>query len=44
MDIKYKVVYTAKNGEKVESVFHSLDLAQEFAVMMNGIVLNNKEV
>ena len=44
MNIKYKVVYTAKNGEKVESVFHSLDLAQEFAVMMNGIVLNNKEV
>ena len=44
MDIKYKVVYTAKNGEKVESLFHSLDLAQEFAVMMNGIVLNNKEV
>lgn len=40
----YKVVYTAANGEKVESVFHSLNLAQEFAVMMNGIVLNNKEV
>ena len=44
MDIKYKVVYTAKNGEKVESLFHSLNLAEEFAVMMNGIVLNNKEV
>ena len=44
MDIKYKVVYTAKNGEKVESLFHSLDLAKEFAVLMNGIVLNNKEV
>lgn len=43
MDIKYKVVYTAKNGEKVESLFHSLDLAKEFAVLMNGIVLNNKE-
>ena len=44
MDVKYKVVYIAKNGEKVESLFHSLDLAEEFAVMMNGIVLNNKEV
>lgn len=43
MDVKYKVVYIAKNGEKVESLFHSLDLAKEFAVMMNGIVLNNKE-
>lgn len=43
MKTSYKVVYTAKNGEKVESLFHSLDLAQEFAVMMNGIVLNNKE-
>ena len=38
-----KVDSMAKNGEKVESIFHSLDLAQEFAVMMNGIVLNNKE-
>ena len=44
MTPNYKVIYIAKNGEKVESVFHSLDLAQEFAVMMNGIVLNNKEV
>ena len=44
MKPSYKVVYNAANGEKVESVFHSLDLAQEFAVMMNGIVLNNKEV
>ena len=44
MTPNYKVVYMAKNGEKVESIFHSLDLAQEFAVMMNGIVLNNKEV
>lgn len=44
MTPNYKVVCIAKNGEKVESVFHSLDLAQEFAVMMNGIVLNNKEV
>lgn len=43
MTPNYKVVYTAKNGEKVESVFHSLDLAQEFAATMNGIVLNNKE-
>ena len=43
MTPNYKVVYIAKNGEKVESIFHSLDLAQEFAVMMNGIVLNNKE-
>ena len=43
MTPNYKVVYMAKNGEKVESIFHSLDLAQEFAVMMNGIVLNNKE-
>ena len=44
MKPNYKVVYMAKNGEKVESLFHSLDLAQEFAVMMNGIVLNKKEV
>ena len=43
MKPNYKVIYIAKNGEKVESLFHSLDLAQEFAVMMNGIVLNNKE-
>ena len=44
MTPNYKVVYTAKNGEKVESVFHSLDLAKEFAVLMGGIILNNKEV
>ena len=44
MTPNYKVVYIAKNGEKVESLFHSLDLAKEFAVLMNGIVLNNKEV
>ena len=44
MTLNYKVVYNAANGEKVESIFHSLDLAQEFAVMMNGIVLNNKKV
>ena len=44
MTPNYKVVYMAVNGEKVESLFHHLDLAQEFAVMMNGIVLNNKEV
>ena len=44
MKTSYKVVYNAANGEKVESLFHHLDLAQEFAVMMNGIVLNNKEV
>ena len=43
MDIKYKVIYTAANGEKVESLFHHLNLAQEFAILMNGIVLNNKE-
>ena len=43
MKPNYKVVYIAKNGEKVESLFHSLDLAKEFAVMMDGIVLNNKE-
>ena len=43
MKPNYKVVYTAKNGEKVESLFHRPNLAQEFAVMMNGIVLNNKE-
>lgn len=43
MTPNYKVVYMAVNGEKVESLFHHLDLAQEFAVMMNGIVLNNKE-
>lgn len=44
MKTSYKVVYNAANGEKVESVFHSLDLAKEFAVLMNGIILNNKEV
>lgn len=44
MTPNYKVIYIAKNGEKVESLFHSLNLAKEFAVMMNGIVLNNKEV
>lgn len=44
MDVKYKVVYIAKNGEKVESVFHSLECAKEHAVLMGGIVLNNKEV
>ena len=43
MTPNYKVVYIAKNGEKVESRFHHLGLAKEFAVMMNGIVLNNKE-
>ena len=43
MTPNYKVVYMAVNGEKVDSLFHHLDLAQEFAVMMNGIVLNNKE-
>lgn len=43
MKPNYKVIYNTKNGEKVESLFHSLDLAKEFAVMMNGIVLNNKE-
>lgn len=43
MTPNYKVVYTAKNSEKVESLFHSLDLAKEFAVLMGGIVLNNKE-
>ena len=43
MTPNYKVVYIAKNGEKVVSLFHHLDLAKEFAVMMNGIVLNNKE-
>lgn len=43
MTPNYKVVYNAANGEKVESLFRSLDLAKEFAVMMNGIVLNNKE-
>lgn len=44
MKPNYKVIYNAANGEKVESLFHHLDLAREFAVMMNGIVLNNKEV
>ena len=43
MTPNYKVVYIAKNGEKVEILFHHLDLSKEFAVMMNGIVLNNKE-
>ena len=44
MKTSYKVVYNAANGEKVESLFHHLNLAQEFAALMNGIVLNNKEV
>lgn len=44
MKPNYKVVYTAANGEKVESLFHHLNLAQEFAILMNGIVLNKKEV
>ena len=44
MKTSYKVVYNAANGEKVESVFHSLDLAKEFAILMGGIILNNKEV
>lgn len=44
MTPNYKVVYNAQNGEKVESLFHSLDLAKEFAAMMDGIVLSNKEV
>ena len=43
MTPNYKVVYMAANGEKVESLFHHLNLAQEFAILMNGIVLNNKE-
>ena len=44
MKPNYKVIYTAANGEKVESLFYHLDLAKEFAILMNGIVLNNKEV
>ena len=44
MKPNYKVVYMAKNGEKVESIFHSLDLAKEFAILMGGIILNNKDV
>ena len=43
MKPSYKVVYNAANGEKVESVFHSLECAKEHAVLMGGIVLNNKE-
>ena len=43
MKTSYKVIYTAANGEKVESLFNHLDLAKEFAVLMDGIVLNNKE-
>lgn len=43
MKPNYKVIYMAVNGEMVESLFHSLDLAKEFAILMNGIVLNNKE-
>ena len=43
MTPNYKVVYNAANGEKVESLFHSLDLAKQSAVMMNGIVLNKKD-
>ena len=43
MTPNYKADYTPKNDAKRESLFHSLDLAKEFAVMMNGIVLNNKE-
>ena len=44
MKLNYKVIYNAANGEKVESLFHHLDLAKEFAIKMNGIILNNKEV
>ena len=44
MKPNYKVIYNAKNGEKVESLFQSLELAKEFTALMNGIVLNNKEV
>ena len=44
MKPNYKVVYMAKNGEKVESLFHHLDLAKEFAILMGGIILDNKEV
>lgn len=43
MTPNYKVVYIAKNGEKVESLFHHFNLAKEFAILMGGIVLNNKE-
>ena len=43
MKPNYKVIYNAANGEKVESLFHHLTLAKEFAILMNGIVLNNKE-
>ena len=43
MTPNYKVVYIAKNGEKAESLFHHLVLAKEFAILMGGIVLNNKE-
>ena len=44
MKPNYKVIYNAANGKKVESLFHSLGLAKEFAILMNGIVLNNKDV
>lgn len=43
MKPNYKVIYNAANGEKVESLFHHLALAKEFAILMGGIVLNNKE-
>lgn len=43
MKPNYKVVYTAANGKKVESLFRSFQRATEFAKMMDGIVLNNKE-
>lgn len=44
MKPNYKVVYNAANGEKVESLFHSLIHAFDFAARVNGIVIHIKEV
>lgn len=44
MKPNYKVVYNAANGEKVESLFHFIIHAYEFAALVNGIVLKIKEV
>lgn len=42
MDIKYKVVYRAINGQWLERGFNSLQLATECAIHLDGIVLNAK--
>lgn len=44
MTPNYKVIYNAANGEKIERLFHSLIRAFDFAALVNGIVINIKEV